>query len=175
MCDACLTALRCNVQTSRLCVHLQCARICWGYRHCRCVVALLHDANLANLANLASQGELDSGDTSMGASADPACLLRLYMQYGRPAAAASLLLRHLGRWSRQVAGRTPAPGSAWFPYALVPALLSQLEGLGEMGMVQTVAGAVDAHVQLVQHKQSLLRPGSALLRVAAPEAMDAMM
>lgn len=109
----------------------------------------------------------------MGAAGDPACLLRLYMQYGRPAQGAALLLRHLSRWSRQVAGRTPAPGSAWFPYALVPALLSQLEGLGEMGMVQLVVGEVDAHVQLVQHKQALLRPASALHRIAAPEAMDA--
>lgn len=110
----------------------------------------------------------------MGASGDPACLLRLYMEYGRPAEAASLLVRHLQRWSRQVAGKRPAPGSAWFPYALVPALLSQLEGVGEVGMVQLVAGEVEAHVELCQHKQSLLRPASALLRVTAAEAMDAM-
>ena len=111
----------------------------------------------------------------MGAAGDPACLLRLYMQYGRPSQAAALLLGHLSRWSRKVAGRTPAPASAWFPYALVPALLSQLEGMGEMGMVQLVAGEVNAHVQLVQHKQALLRPAATMLRVtAAPEAMDAM-
>lgn len=66
----------------------------------------------------------------------------------------------------QSAGRTLPPLGAWFPYNLLPALLSQLESAGDVDTAQLVQQAVQTHIELVQHKSAMV-PG---VRGAVPRS-----
>lgn len=72
-----------------------------------------------------------------GGPADPAALLRLYLQHGRLEDAASLLVDYLEAWATNNPLERCKPGALWLPLAPMQQLLS---ALGAAAAAQAQAG-----------------------------------
>jgi hypothetical protein len=93
-----------------------------------------------------------------GAAADPAALLRVYIQHGRLLDAAQLAKDHLEAWQRQGALLRAQPGAVWLP----------LQGL-ELLHASLVAGAARAGAAKQQNEAELLGTWSEVLETGIAE------